>query len=552
MLVMAIEAVRQTLEPGKKVAGFRFRDVAIRKALTIPPSGEVETQFYLRTRKHAKNNFLHWDSFRICSCDAKDWAELCSGEIAIEYAKNADDHEGLAEELHSQVECFQEYERGSRSCIKRANVEDFYEHMEKLGLSYGPAFQTLRHIRYSGEGGAAVSVNLRDWKKYLVGNRPNGAHLIHPAALDAIFQSVFPALTKGGTEALATFVPTRFRRLWVSAGIPGSEDTDTKVYAQTEFVGFRNIRSAVCALVTATEKACVVGEFEMTLVSGNDGRSGSIVEPKRLCYHLRSKPDLTLLSPKQIEYYCSSGLEISLSETQIKQKNDKILLCYSALVRLLTQRPQGDVLRKSPHLERYFDWSEHILSSYKDLELSGPRARLTALSEESEYLPELSSEVEKLDPEGRVISLVARNLPDVMSGNVDALDLLFSDGTVMERCYHFMHSNSSALAKVQRYLAAFAHKDPNIKILEIGAGTGGATEVIITALARQNTLGSASYRFRDYVYTDISSSFFENARDKFRVAQDWMTFGTLNIEEEPLSQGYAEAEFDLIVASQVS
>ena len=549
---MAIEATQQTLEPGKKVAGFRFRDVAIRKALTIPPIGEVETQFYLRTTKYVNDNLLHWNSFRICSCEGKDWAELCSGEIAIEYAKNADDHEGLAEELHSQVECSQEYERGSRSCTKRANVEDFYEHLEKLGLSYGPAFQTLRHIRYSGEGGAAVSVNLRDWKKCLVGTRQNGAHVIHPAALDAIFQSIFPALTKGGTEALATFVPTRFRRLWVSAGIPGSEDADTKVFAQTDFVGFRSTNSSVRAIAAATEKACVVGEFEMTLISGKDRRLGSIVEPNRLCYHLGSKPDFTLLSPKQIESYCSSGLEISLSETQIKQKNDKILVCYGALIRLLTQRPQGNVLRKSPHLERYFDWSAHVLSSYENLGLSGPKARWTVLSEEAEYPPELVSEVEKLDPEGRVISLVARNLPDVMSGKVDALDLLFRDGAVMERFYHSMHGNSSALAKVQRYLDAFAHKNPNIKILEIGAGTGGATEVILAALARQSTLGSASYRFREYVYTDISSSFFEGARDKFRKAQDWMTFGTLNIEEEPLSQGYTEAEFDLIVASQVS
>lgn len=79
-------------------------------------------------------------------------------------------------------------------------------------------------------------------------------------------------------------------------------------------------------------------------------------------------------------------------------------------------------------------------------------------------------------------------------------------------------------------------------ILEVGAGTGGATKAIF------NEIGST---FSTYTYTDISTGFMEKAQETFRTMADKMVFRALNIEKDIVEQGYHEHSYDLIVGSLV-
>jgi len=60
-----------------------------------------------------------------------------------------------------------------------------------------------------------------------------------------------------------------------------------------------------------------------------------------------------------------------------------------------------------------------------------------------------------------------------------------------------------------------------MRILEIGAGTGSATEYMI------DTLGTRS---QEYLYTDISPSFFGKAQGRFKNPK--MVFKTLDISQD--------------------
>jgi SAM-dependent methyltransferase len=76
-------------------------------------------------------------------------------------------------------------------------------------------------------------------------------------------------------------------------------------------------------------------------------------------------------------------------------------------------------------------------------------------------------------------------------------------------------------------------------ILDVGAGTGGATKAIFREIGQS---------FRSYTYTDISAAFFENAATNFSQHRERMIFKTFDAEKEPIPQGYAEGTYDLIVA----
>jgi ubiquinone/menaquinone biosynthesis C-methylase UbiE len=139
------------------------------------------------------------------------------------------------------------------------------------------------------------------------------------------------------------------------------------------------------------------------------------------------------------------------------------------------------------------------------------------------------------------------NLIDIMRGNIPPLQVLMKDN----RLHDFYSSGIGCpqhYAQAAYYVELLAHKNPNMKILEMGGGTGGASLPILQALGGQD--GTCPL-FANYTFTDISSGFFEKARKKLKSWAPFMNFARLNIEEDPLAQGFEEGIYDMIVASNV-
>jgi SAM-dependent methyltransferase len=57
--------------------------------------------------------------------------------------------------------------------------------------------------------------------------------------------------------------------------------------------------------------------------------------------------------------------------------------------------------------------------------------------------------------------------------------------------------------------------------------------------------------FAHYDFTDVSSGFFEKARERFGPWGDLISYKKLNIETDPEAQGFENGAYDLIVACQV-
>ena len=51
-------------------------------------------------------------------------------------------------------------------------------------------------------------------------------------------------------------------------------------------------------------------------------------------------------------------------------------------------------------------------------------------------------------------------------------------------------------------------------------------------------------------YTDISSGFFPAAKERFKLFSN-IEFATLDVNKDPVAQGFEEGEFDLIIAANV-
>ncbi|KAF9693252.1 hypothetical protein EKO04_008946 [Ascochyta lentis] len=96
---------------------------------------------------------------------------------------------------------------------------------------------------------------------------------------------------------------------------------------------------------------------------------------------------------------------------------------------------------------------------------------------------------------------------------------------------------SSVLAGFTKQLS---HRYPAMNIVEIHAGAGSVTNCILKGLD-----GS----FNSYTYTDSHANDLHQAREKFKAHKTRLTYKTLNINEDVLSQGHTKHYFDLVIAS---
>ncbi len=139
------------------------------------------------------------------------------------------------------------------------------------------------------------------------------------------------------------------------------------------------------------------------------------------------------------------------------------------------------------------------------------------------------------------------NLPAVLRGDVDPLNLMFPDGalTTAEHLYQdspTLRLEQSAGAEGDRSRSFDAcRKGKALRVLEIGGGTGGMTSFVLPVLPEHCT---------EYVFTDVSPRFIPHAQQKF-AQYPFVQCRMLDIERDPLEQGFDAHSFDLIVASDV-
>jgi SAM-dependent methyltransferase len=132
----------------------------------------------------------------------------------------------------------------------------------------------------------------------------------------------------------------------------------------------------------------------------------------------------------------------------------------------------------------------------------------------------------------------------VLAGKESPLETLFPGGSfdlaegLYQRSATMRYINSLAGAAIEAFVEGAA-PGCALRVLEVGAGTGGTTASLLPVLPPHRT----RYRF-----TDVSTTFFEQARRRF-APFGFVEYGLFDLEKPPTAQGYAAQSFDLIVSA---
>ncbi|MHC5908797.1 SDR family NAD(P)-dependent oxidoreductase, partial [Streptomyces sp. S6] len=198
--------------------------------------------------------------------------------------------------------------------------------------------------------------------------------------------------------------------------------------------------------------------------------------------------------------------------------------------------------------ERYAAWLAHSLRVMPDQAppLGVLQAQWAAECARWSADPDKAAELALVDA-------TLKALPEILTGRVPATDVMFPRGSLelVEGCYRDNRVadtfNRTMASAARGIVAELLRQDPGtrVRILEIGAGTGGTSVGMFAALRPfQDSIDT-------YTYTDLSKAFLNRAQARFGPDAPYLDCRRFDVEQPLAGQGIEEGGYHLVVAANV-
>jgi 1-acyl-sn-glycerol-3-phosphate acyltransferase len=434
--------------------------------------------------------------------------------------------------------------------------EEFYKILRQRGLNYEARFRgvTALHV---GQGEALAAIGPLD-------NLPTDPDSVHPALLDAAFQTLAAVTDTGRSGDDRLFLPTRIDeiRLHRTAGESFWSYCRLNFRGETRVVGSFEIVNA------EGQPLLSIRGFEAQLVEAGAGESeiGQLLydyrwEPKpiEITDEAPRRPALFRAEPSSIasgmadrtihieeatgwpRYYTDADSRIS--EFAAAQ----IVPAFKALGVPMTPGatiPVHTIGEVKANDGSQGLWTDRLLGLLEEtgcIEATADGWRVVRV-------PSIDGLTEGLSGYETDLALLAeagRTLPAALREG-RSKDVLFTPEALQHMSRFYEDAPASAfynrvLADAVTMLLANASPSGCLRVLEVGAGTGGATGALLGCLPQERTR---------YIFTDNSALLLDAAAKRFEDVACLETH-TLDITADVEAQGFHSGSFDLIVAANV-
>lgn len=415
------------------------------------------------------------------------------------------------------------------------SAQGWYSKFKDVGLGYGPSFQGLSAIRADPlKHLARASVPLDTTSALFHG--PESPYFVHPATLDMCAQLALIAAHGGQVERMSTaYVPSFVGEL--TLWIP-EDQTEPCAFAiaKGERHGLRGAHASVQLKNKNGEILVDIADIRCTAYSKAERSETDASTGGAPYMRLVWKPLLGRMGKQEAQALFPPTAITPSIETMFGDIDRLGMLMVADIAdRYGSRRDDGGV---SEHHRKFLAWtlraaSRELLDSHEASSLLA-----SARYQEIQDLCTRLNDVVEVSISKRILD----HLDEILCGSLSGLQLVRQNDSHSE-IYNSGLGMAAAYLQFERIVELLAHENPGMRILEIGAGTGGATRVALAKLDSK----SHHRRYRTYTFTDVSSGYFVEARAEFASCHG-MDFRVLDIEQEPTSQGF-EPVYDLVIAS---
>lgn len=551
-LCMAIEALGQLLklrQEAGRVQRFRVRHATFFKPLVVPETGvngkggKVEVQITLAQESAMSSTTSPWEIFRISSYDSvkEEWTLHCSGLVSAEMYTST---QGLGPQVDGAQRLAETLKSIEKVSTHDIDVEQFYNDLASSGNAYGSTFRTLRSVRVAKEQGYG-HVMIPDIAATMPANHLS-PHLVHPATLDALHH--LGPLLFAHSGGLFPVVFASVQEMTIYTNIKSSAGSELLVAGRVRGHKREAAGSFTVFQQTGDRLEPVITMVDSRLRSVGDSclSKEENVFSRHRAYKMEWFPDIRFLDNGQLARYLETfdpltDIDRKMALDELYYNNKAALVFIKRALRWMEENGE-EPDRAAPHLSRLFEWMRGV-SDTTNTHILADAFHLGEVAEDSSDELILAKSA-RMSSMGEGIARIGPQLHEILTGKDNGLHYLFSDD-LAERIYQSTMNSvgESRIAEIVRLLSA---SNPNMKILEIGAGTGVTTSIALEAL---DLMDGPS--FSQYEFTDVSTGFFEKAKIKFAKWASKIRFRSLDVSRDPGAQGFSLGDYDLVIAANV-
>ena len=502
------------------------------------------------------------------SAGGGEWTQHVAGRVAFGPAKPAS-----AETVNLDV---------LSEGLQPVDLGGFYDARREVGVELGAAFRTLGALWF--EPGQALG------EVVLPGFVEREGLEVHPVLLDGCFQVMAAARSRAESDGSAAYLPFGWDRMWLGGPLPDRFFCHAQLREDTESAAANGSANAQPEVLTAdlrlydtsgaelggVEGYTVKRATRAALLSAVEGlndlfyeiawRDQPLTDGMPPADFLESPADIAAESQTFSRYLAGEGVEVN-DRMALLDDLESLSRIYAlaAMNELGWEREKGAAIDAQQLQGELQVAPEHSSLFVRMLEMLAKSGILR--SSGNGFLVELGSgddlpdEVAR-DPDDFALAMAAKYahgsneiglfrrsagaLGQVLRGQADPLTLLFSSGEPTAADLYLKAPVARAanrmLGDAVARLVARLPEGRRLRVLEVGAGTGSATASVLPELPQG--------RF-DYVYTDISAGFFAEAEERFTATGAAIDYRPLDIEKDPIEQGFDLHGYDLLIASNV-
>lgn len=548
-LTMTIEAAYQrAVSRGTKFTNdtrYKFRDIVISRSMILEENSETELTLTLRPYNESTRGLSDlWDEFVICSfTESRGWSENCRGLVAItreDREFNVVDGERVAgddERVHQELVA----ER-NRACITAADPVKTYEKIDSQGLEYGATFQAVCEARVCSNQ-CVGTILMPDTAKLM----PHGVeshYVIHPATLDSALHTIFFAVIGHDPNFPLLNVPTSVKSLTVSHDLTHMPGRQLQVYTGTR-TNLRALRVDASLFVTdpTREHNAPLIDLQGYVGSGlrTEAEAGHGTLNRNLCFKFEYEPHLDFLQQHSFEaLFPSISQEKQLQMSKEIRATEQAMFYY--IERALDAISDSQLESLEGHYQRLVKYMQNQMNLGREgkLPLQGTDWLDCSSTDRELFL----KSCESLSDATALACSVGKHLPQILRKTVQPAYIMAADG-MLDNYYSKSSFMRQTWVAATCYIAKLGHQNPQMKIIELSAGASHATSPILEGLSDTNGLAP---RFSSYHFTNASTQVLESAQATLKAWGDLLKYSALDIEKDPVDQGFETETFDLVIA----
>ena len=464
-----------------------------------------------------------WTKFTVVSVarGSDEWTRHCTGLVKVEVSPPAAKDIIISSGMDTRF----------------PSIQAWYDKFTDIGLGYGETFRSLSELQVDPHRTLAKATVVLDTTAGTI-KGGESSYYLHPTALDATFQLAIIAMHGGHFEkATAAFVPVHLSQLYMKAGAKQDLATAT---AQGSIQGLRNAYARLQMMDSGGEILLEVDSMRFTSF-----RESSLTKERQSKQPFSSpftrlvwKPDIRTLNNSQIRELFPPPIESADGAATLEVVD---LICCLVAFEIYETFILGDEeVEPKGDLRHWLAWIKRTVE--EDQRPNVVKVRELSATQRRQRLEESYNQVGDI-PEAKAVKLLHENVGEILNERRMGIDVLVSE-KLLTPLYETGYVIAGSHPQVSNIMDCLGHANPNLRILEVGAGTGAATRAAIKALAGPNGIK----RYADYTFTGISAGFLASAKEMLLEYRD-VNYTMLDIEQNALENGY-EPVYDVVLACE--